>query len=387
MTLDLDRSQWQRVKFGDVVVRVAESGLPTGDESRTYVGLEHMPTDGSLTIRSWGSEVDIVVPKTRVKAGDVLFARRNTYLRRVAVAPHDGYYSPDGYAFRPATAAILMEFLPWVVASQGFMTFAIQHSAGTHSKRVKWSELAKYEFDLPPLDQQRRIADLLWAVEKHLGSLEHSRDSLSQLAESSTADFFVQVHDRPTQALSKICQKLTVGVVVKPTQYYAERGVPALRSMNVRPGGFNLDELVYFSKKAHEGLTKSTLALGDVVVVRTGRPGEAAVVDASVAGNNAIDLIIARPGPDLDPHFLCHYLNSAVGRRAALRGSAGTAQQHFNVGALAKVEVPTVSLSEQSELVAELNAVEDAVRSVDGEIADLRNMRASLIRGFLGGEE
>ena len=32
---------------------------------------------------------------------------------------------------------------------------------------VNWRDLAAYEFDLPPLDEQRRIADLLWAVERH----------------------------------------------------------------------------------------------------------------------------------------------------------------------------------------------------------------------------
>ncbi len=41
---------------------------------------------------------------------------------------------------------------------------------------------------------------------------------------------------------------MTVGVVVKPTQYYTEdtSGIPALRGLNVKPGGFDLNDLVRF---------------------------------------------------------------------------------------------------------------------------------------------
>lgn len=149
---------WTRVAFGDVVRRVEETGVPTGEESRTYIGLEHLDA-GSFTVTRWGSEVALVVPKTRIKKGDVLFARRNTHLKRCAVAPFDTYFSPDGYAFRSKSPALMQELLLYIVASDGFMSFAIEHSAGTHSKRVKWTDLAQYEFALPPLEEQRRIAE------------------------------------------------------------------------------------------------------------------------------------------------------------------------------------------------------------------------------------
>jgi len=152
---------WNRVKFGDVASRVNESVTPTPAQSRLYIGLEHMRTD-SYTITEWGSEVDLDVAKTPVLRGDVLFARRNTHLRRCAVAPFDTIFSPDGYAIRTKDpTALLQAFLLYVVASDGFMGFAVENSAGTHSKRVKWSALEQYEFALPPVDEQRRIASLL----------------------------------------------------------------------------------------------------------------------------------------------------------------------------------------------------------------------------------
>ena len=53
---------WACVAFGDVVQRVTETRVPTSDESRTYIGLEHLNSD-SFTVTRWGSDVDLAAPK------------------------------------------------------------------------------------------------------------------------------------------------------------------------------------------------------------------------------------------------------------------------------------------------------------------------------------
>ena len=67
------------------------------------------------------------------------------------------------------------ELLPFVVNNEKFFDYAIKHSAGGLSPRVKFKDLANYEFLLPPKDQQAQLAKLLWAmdevVEKELAVL------------------------------------------------------------------------------------------------------------------------------------------------------------------------------------------------------------------------
>src|SRR5689334_11161743 len=109
-------SGWTRVAFGDVVERVSEAGVPNSEESRTYIGLEHLDAD-SFAVTRWGSDIPLVVPKTRIKKGDVLFARRNTHLRRCAIAPFNTYFSPDGYAFRSKSPHLVQDLLPYIVSS------------------------------------------------------------------------------------------------------------------------------------------------------------------------------------------------------------------------------------------------------------------------------
>ena len=70
-----------------------------------------------------------------------------------------------------------------------------------------------------------------------------------------------------------------MGIVVKPADLYVPlgQGVPALRSLNVLKNRVVWDECVEISHEGQESHQKSALKAGDVVIVRSGRPGDAAV--------------------------------------------------------------------------------------------------------------
>ena len=100
----------------------------------------------------------------------MLFGKRRAYQRKVAVADFDGLCSSDILVFEPADDQLLPELLPFIVQTEGFFQHALGTSAGSLSPRTRWRDLAAYEFPLPPLDEQRRIAEILWAAEEALNS-------------------------------------------------------------------------------------------------------------------------------------------------------------------------------------------------------------------------
>src|SRR5258708_4421646 len=106
---------------------------------------------------------------------------------------------------------------------------------------------------------------------------------------------------RPCSALSDL---ITVGIVVRPTQYYTKQGVPALRSANIREDGIHDAEMVFISAKANALLAKSQVRTGDVLTVRTGYPGTSAVVPTTFAGSNCIDILITRPSKAVSSTYL-----------------------------------------------------------------------------------
>jgi type I restriction enzyme, S subunit len=381
MMLNFDRSTWKRVRFGDVVRQVKTTIEPETSGLERYIAGEHMDTD-ELRISRWGVVGDGYLGPAfhrAFKVGQVLYGSRRTYLRKVAYADFDGICANTTFVAESSDPTVLLpELLPFLMTTEAFHTHSIAQSKGSVNPYINWSDLAWYEFDLPPLDDQKRITDLMWSVEKAAAAQGVVAKELRRVLAVESDEFFGRSR-YPTRACKELCHEITVGVVVRPAQYYASTGVPALRSLNVAPNRFVLDDLVRFESASHAILTKSTLKKGNVVIVRTGRPGDAAVVDDTTDGFNCIDLIIARPSPELDSHYLARFLNSAAGRAGVLKHAAGTAQQHFNVGALAQLRVPLPPLERQCEVTNRLEFIERAEADAQAAVRALRQLRGVLL--------
>ncbi|WP_234731323.1 restriction endonuclease subunit S [Acidocella facilis] len=182
----------------------------------------------------------------------------------------------------------------------------------------------------------------------------------------------------PVIRMSDVCHEITVGHVGKMSDQYVSSGVPFLRSQDVCPGRIELSTVKFIPPSFHQKLRKSKLSPGDVVMVRTGYPGTAAVVPPSLLEANCADLVIARPGPKLDPHFLAYTMNSPLGR-GFVRGSlVGVAQQHFNVKVAAGMKLPLPPLPIQRRIASILGAYDDLIEVNRRRIAVLEEMARRL---------
>ncbi|MCO5299288.1 MAG: restriction endonuclease subunit S [Candidatus Nanopelagicales bacterium] len=154
------------MKFEDMVSNVSNRvDDPSSAGVDRYVGLEHLDP-GSMVISRWGSPSDVQAQKLLFQPEDVIFGRRRAYQKKVAQADFKGICSAHALVLRATPGAVDPRFLPVFLSSEVFLTRAVKISVGSLSPTVNWKTLKDQEFDLPPLDEQRRIADLLWAVEE-----------------------------------------------------------------------------------------------------------------------------------------------------------------------------------------------------------------------------
>jgi type I restriction enzyme S subunit len=160
--------------------------------------------------------------------------------------------------------------------------------------------------------------------------------------------------------LDDLAQKITVGHVGSMASEYVSDGIPFLRSQNVEPLRINTTDLKFISATFHTRLGKSSLAPGDVVIVRTGKPGACAVVPQSLPDANCSDLVIVRCGSKLDPHFLAYYVNSVAAHHIGAH-LVGAVQQHFNVGSARKIMVNLPPMHEQRAIVGVLGTLDDKI--------------------------
>jgi type I restriction enzyme S subunit len=169
-----------------------------------------------------------------------------------------------------------------------------------------------------------------------------------------------------------VCDTVSVGVVIQPSQYYvrAGEGIRAFRSANVGENRIIDRDWVYLSPEGHRANSKSALRAGDVLVVRSGAPGTACVVTEQYAGSNCIDIVFARPRQDqVLPEYLAEFTNSPVGRRHVLGTQGGLALKHFNVGAYKQLELLLPDVSEQKRIVDAFAAWDTAIHKTEQLIA------------------
>ena len=262
---------------------------------------------------------------------------------------------------------------------------------GATFKEVSKATVSRIEISLPPMEDQKRIAAILDKAD----AIRRKRQQAIKLADDFLRATFLDMFGDPVTnpkewkvvSCNSICKRITVGIVVRPASYYKDSGIPALRSLNVRANQVTTDNLVYFSQEDNETkLAKTRVWKDDLLLVRSGQPGTAAIVPSDLDGVNAIDILITTPDKSkVDPTYLCFYFNSERGKQMVLGEQRGQIQKHLNVGSLnvAPILLPPIQLQREfSKRVEKLQKISGVQKLGNDGFANLFN--ALTQRAFRG---
>jgi len=160
--------------------------------------------------------------------------------------------------------------------------------------------------------------------------------------------------------LEEVADELTVGYVGPMASEYVPSGIPFLRSQNVEPLRVMQDDIKFITPDFHKRISKSALSPGDVVIVRTGKPGACTVMPDSLPVANCSDLVIVRCGKKLDARFLAYYVNTVAAHHVSAH-LVGAVQQHFNVGSARKLKMLLPEIGEQRAIASVLGSLDDKI--------------------------
>jgi type I restriction enzyme S subunit len=143
-----------------------------------------------------------------------------------------------------------------------------------------------------------------------------------------------------------------------------------LRSQNVRPLRFDPAGLVFIGPEFHSALRKSALHGDEILVTRSGaNTGDCCVFPKTVGQANCADLVITRPLSGLLPAYGAIYISSPDGQaRIGLR-ETGMAQPHFNIGAMRVKPFPLPPLTEQQQIVRQVEALFKLADAIEKRVA------------------
>lgn len=108
---------------------------------------------------------------TTFQAGDVLVSNIRPYFKKIWLADRSGGASNDVLVFRKLNDEIYEKYLYYVLADDRFFAFSTASASGSKMPRGDKTQIMNYPVNLPPLDQQKKIANILSSLDEKLSSI------------------------------------------------------------------------------------------------------------------------------------------------------------------------------------------------------------------------
>lgn len=323
-----------------------------------------------------------------VEAGTVLLVTR-TGVGKVAIAPHDVAFSQDITAISPERSSMDTSYLARYLRAQ--TAHFERHARGATIKGVTREVVASLPVPLLPLDEQRRIAQVLDAAD----ALLMKRHKVAGRLESLTASLFdemfgdpaVDEHGygtRPLVDLVDTKRPITYGIL-KPGENLPG-GVRYVRVVDMVDGGIRVSGLRRTSEETARAYRRSTLAEGDVLMSIRGHVGRIASVPAELTGGNITQDSARLAVPRASARYLTECLRAPGVQRWLVKHTKGAAVRGLNLGDVKRIPVLDAPLDKQLQFADRAALIDRLVAGSRIELALLRTLFASLQSRAFSGE-
>lgn len=386
--LKIDKTNWKPVKFGDVVAEPKEICKDIVAEGIEHVvGLEHIDTE-DLHLRKSATIQESTTFSKKFRKGDVLFGRRRAYLKKAAQANFDGICSGDITVFR-VNKELSSALLPFIVNNDKFFDYAVKHSAGGLSPRVKFKDLANYEFLLPPKAEQARLAELLWAMDEVIEKAKSNKSAYEQFAKKWLFD---SISGKLSKDLSQWKEYVfgelgeSYGGLTGKTKNDFGNGFPFITYMNIfNNSKVNKDQVDYV--KIKKGEIQNEIKYGDILITGSSETpqelGMSAVLLENLNGFYLNSFCFGFRLNDFDvllPEYARFLMRGEVVRKFMVKHAQGSTRFNLSKSTVkSKLKVMLPKLNEQKLIAKKLEFMEDISSSLGANILLSKSLQKSLI--------
>ena len=223
------------------------------------------------------------------------------------------------------------------------------------------SHLKQMKMPLISTDKQDEIINNLDKLQRIIDARSEELLKLDELIKARFVELFEDDIANTNMTIGDIAEEVTVGIANSATHAYAESGVVMLRNQNIRVNYLDDSELIYIKPDFASKYENKKLRENDILVTRTGvNVGMACLVPAKYAGCQTFTTLILRLKKNIgiSPTFVCHYINSPLGKGFIDDKKVGGAQPNFGAKQLATMPIAKPSKDKQQQF-------DDFVKQVD----------------------
>jgi type I restriction enzyme, S subunit len=375
-----------RVQLGSLVKLSTESAKdPAAVGLTRSVGLDHIDSD-DLRLRRW-SDIGNGADFTRVfRAGDVLFGKRRSYQRKVALADFDGVCSGDILVVRSSDPRLDGLYLAYLLASPLFIGHAISSSAGSLSPRIRPRDLERFEFDLPSLDEQRRVVEVMRAVDREIEAAEVAQSSSRTFLAGFVLKELAAIDPSPLHKVATLKR----GYSYKSSEYGSD-GLSFITIKAIsKEGVIRREGLKRFNASVDLDpgylAQPGSLLVGLVDLTPARRIlGAPILVPDGITAAYSSDLVRLYVNEQSSNEFMFYALQTSEARAFVEAHHTGSTVAHLSTASVKDLPVRVPALIEdQLRLTKSFREIEKISESSDETLVHARALRTSLLQELIG---
>lgn len=271
-------------------------------------------------------------------------------------------------------------------------------------QKINLGEIGKIPIILPPINEQKKIAEILSTVDENIEKTDQLLEKTKELKKGLMQQLLTkgightefkktELGDIPTEwevtEMQELCERIIVGIASSTSGYYTDdtTNVPIIRNQNIKENKIDSSDLLYITNEFDEKNQKKRLKQGDLITARTGYPGITAVVNSEFENCQSFTTLISTPdNKKVVSEYLSYFINSDSGKFALKNLSAGGAQQNLNVSSFSKFKVKVPLIKEQKEIVKILSSVDEQIIGYENEKDRLKELKKGMMQQLLTGK-
>ncbi|MCA9458558.1 MAG: restriction endonuclease subunit S [Nitrospira sp.] len=391
--------EWVRTCIGDLVFKGTQR-KPDDEESFVYIDIGSVDRDRKAIVdakKMIGSDAPSRARKI-INEGDVLVSLTRPNLNAVALVPAELDRQIASTGFEVLKTLIDSRYLFAIVRSQAFVESISGKVQGALYPAAKPADVHAYEMLLPPLAEQKQIANKLDELLAQVDSiktrfdaipaiLKRFRQSVLTAAVSGrlTEDWRAKNGvEEPTQAtVGDVCESSFYGPRFGKNDYVID-GVPTIRTTDMTgTGSIVLSKDTPMVHVPKEKVEQFRLLDGDLLITRTGSIGVMAVFRGDALAIPSAYLIRFRFTPDVDVDYMFHYLTSPIGQYLMGLGTTAVTQPNINAKTIKAIPILLPSFEEQAEINARVKRLFSLASQIEQRLTEAQTRINQLTQSIL----
>ena len=377
-------------KLGDVCT-ISSSNLSMLDDKVWLLNLDMVEQQtGNIISYNYIGNDELNGSIIQFDTTNVLYSKLRPNLNKVVIPDRGGFATSEMLPLKPNGNVLSREYLAAYLRSDAFVSWAVSKTAGAKMPRLGTKVLLDKEIPIPPLEEQRKIAEQLDKVSDLIAKRRGQLDKLDLLVKVR----FVEMFGDPLDDKSRY-QTAPLGTVADVgsskrifEKEYVGNGVPFYRTKEIveLSKGHRISTELYITRERFEQIRKEygVPQKGDLLISAVGTIGVIWIVDGK---NNFYfkdgNLLRVARSNNFNPVYLKVLLESLVAAHKQ-RMSVGTAYAALTISMLKEMPVYIVPIGEQDQFAVFVEQVEKTKASINRSLEKLETMKKALMQEYFG---